>query len=386
MLRASLITIVIFALVLFQHCREPYDPAMENNVVSYLVVEGMINTDGVTTIQLSRTRRVSEKENRQVESGAVVEIESDNNNRYALADRGEGIYRSGFNALPKDRRYRLRIKTSAGREYLSTFAAVKLTPPVTVSWKQDSKGVLISGSSKDPTNQTIYYQWLTEETWEINSPLRSTFYIERTPAFRILQRTGQDRENAFQCWTNALSSNILTASTIAQSDDIVIGFPLVTILNGSDKLEVRYSILVSQYAISKEAYEFYEVMKKNTEQMGSVFDPQPSLVRGNVTSTTDPEETVIGFIDCSVASSSRIFITSQEAGNWKSSRVCQAKFVENDLTALRRELATDELGIVRAVYEFNPITGREALIGYDVANASCIDCRLRGTNVKPSFW
>src|SRR5690606_38038743 len=123
------------------------------------------------------------------------------------------------------------------------------------------------------------------------------------------------------------------------------GFTLVKIPNGSEKLTVRYSMLVSQYAISKEAYEFYEIMKNNTEKMGSVFDPQPSLVRGNITCTTDPGEIVVGFIDCSVSSSQRIFITSEEAGNWPDSRVCQTSYVQNSLTDLRRELSTDAVMI-----------------------------------------
>lgn len=371
----------------FLGCREPYDPAIENGVSSSLVVEGMINAEGVTTIQLSRTRSISEKESKQTESKAIIEIEGDNNSKFALTDQGEGVYRSAYQSLPRDRRYRLRIKTSAGKEYLSAFAAVKITPQVSVSWNQDDRGVVISASSKDLSNQTPYYQWLTEETWEINSPLRSNYRVVRTPTLMVSQRSAKDKQDAYQCWATAFSSNILTASTSAQSDDIVSGFPVVTISKGSEKLDVRYSILVSQYAISKEAYEFYEVMKKNTEQMGSVFDPQPSLIRGNIISVTDPKETVVGFVDCSIVSSSRIFITSEQAGNWKSSPDCQKKYVQNSLVDLRRELANDDIMVADAlIADYPNASGGEIILGYNLAYASCLDCRLRGNNIKPSFW
>lgn len=381
-------TFLFVIITLFLGCREPYDPSLENGVVSYLVVEGMINASGVTTIQLSRSRPLSEKEVKQFETGATIEIESDDNNRFALTDRGEGVYTSAANMLPQDRKYRLRIKTSAGKEYLSAFAAVKVTSAVTASWHRNAEGVEITASTADPSKTSLYYQWLTEETWEINSPLVSQFVVvSRTPQFSLRRRTLQERENAYRCWATLRSGNILTANTSKQSDDLVKGFPLVKIPNGSEKLAVRYSILVSQYAISKEAYEFYEVMKKNTEKMGSIFDPQPSLIRGNITCTTDPGEIVVGFIDCSVSSSQRIFITSEEAGNWKSSLVCQTSYVQNSLIDLRRELSTDAIMIADPlIADYAGPTGEEIILGYNIARADCLDCRLRGNNVKPDFW
>lgn len=379
---------LLMIITLLLGCREPYDPTLENGVVSYLVVEGMINASGVTTIQLSRTRPLSEEEIKQFETGATVEIESDNNARFALTDRGGGVYTSASNVLPQDRRYRLRIKTTAGKEYLSTFAAVKVTSAVTVSWSQNAEGVQITASTADPSNTSLYYQWLTEETWEINSALKSLWVVEsRTPRFSLRRRTPEERENAYRCWATLRSENILTANTTAQSEDMVKGFSLVKIPNGSEKLTVRYSMLVSQYAISKEAYEFYEIVKKNTEKMGSVFDPQPSLVRGNITCTTDPGEIVVGFIDCSVSSSQRIFISSEEAGNWNSSRVCQTSYVQNSLIDLRRELSTDAIMIAdHLVADYPDPTGEEIILGYNIANADCLDCRLRGSNIRPEFW
>lgn len=371
---------------MFVGCREPYDPALENKVISYLVVEGNINASGVTTIEISRTQRLSEKEVRKFETGASVEIESDNSTKYVVSDRGKGLYTSAANTLPKDRKYRLRIKTTMGKEYLSEFAAVKVTQPVTVSWSKDANGVEILANTTDPTKQSQYYQWLTEETWEIQSPL-PTFFVVLRPSIVVDRRSAQDRIDASLCWTTVRSANILTATTRAQSDDLIKGFSLQKIPNGSERLSVRYSVLVSQYAISKEAYEFYEVLKKNTEKLGSVFDPQPSLVRGNITCTTDPEEIVIGFIDCSIPTTQRIFITSKEAGDWKSSLVCQPSYLQNTLTAIRGAFPNDETMISTAlIADYPSSSGGEIILGYNIVKADCVDCRLRGNNIRPSFW
>ena len=53
-------------------------------------------------------------------------------------------------------------------------------------------------------------------------------------------------------------------------------------------------------------------LKKNTEQLGSIFDALPSQINGNIHSATNPSEPVIGYISVGNVSSQRIFITKQQ--------------------------------------------------------------------------
>ncbi len=53
-------------------------------------------------------------------------------------------------------------------------------------------------------------------------------------------------------------------------------------------------------------------LKNNTEQLGSIFDAQPSETGGNLHCKTDPTEQVIGFIGCSSQTQKRIFINRYE--------------------------------------------------------------------------
>ncbi|SKB64378.1 DUF4249 domain-containing protein [Daejeonella lutea] len=369
-------------------CREPYDPALDNNIISSLVVEGMINAEGITTINISRTQRLVEKSVRKFEAGAKVEIEGDNNSKFALTDKGDGVYASAANSLPRDRKYRLRIKTAAGREYLSDYASVKTTPPVAVTWKQDAEGVKVFANTKDPSGSSLYYHWLTEETWEIMSPLitRYRVTVRTNNTFSVGNRSAEDQQGARHCWNTVRSANILSA-TVIQSNNTISDFSLIDIPNGSEKLDIRYSVLVWQYSVSREAFEFFEVMKKNSEKMGSVFDPQPTFARGNISSISDPNELVVGFVDCSVPSSQRIFITSQEAKNWKHAIVCQTSYVANNPVDLRAALPNDNTLISTALISDTPApNGAEVILGYNVVKAECVDCRTKGNNIKPAFW
>jgi hypothetical protein len=57
-----------------------------------------------------------------------------------------------------------------------------------------------------------------------------------------------------------------------------------------------------QYAITEDAFKYYEDLKKNTEGLGSIFDPQPSLTTGNIRCLSNPAERVLGFVSASTVS------------------------------------------------------------------------------------
>ena len=116
-------------------------------------------------------------------------------------------------------------------------------------------------------------------------------------------------EQVFRCWTIDTSEEIFLFSTAGLSSDVVFENPLVHIPYASQQLSVVYSILVTQYALTKEAYEFWQNLKKNTEQLGTIFDPQPFADYGNMHCLSDPQEPVIGFISACTTQQQRIYIS-----------------------------------------------------------------------------
>ena len=78
----------IFAVgVMTYGCKEKYLPQIKDVNTNYLVVEGLINTGGDSTIySLSRTFKLNDKPIEAPEKGAIVQVESDAGETYLLPE------------------------------------------------------------------------------------------------------------------------------------------------------------------------------------------------------------------------------------------------------------------------------------------------------------
>jgi uncharacterized protein YneR len=157
--------LLLIALIPVMGCKEPYDPSLETGAQDFLIVEGFINTEGVTSIQLSRSLKLAEAGFIKPENGASLQIEGDDNTAYPLIFREKGLYQSAELDLEPGNKYRLRIRTSGGSEYLSDYSESRPSPDMEVTWDQQADGIRVYANAEDPTGQAKYYQWTYEETF-----------------------------------------------------------------------------------------------------------------------------------------------------------------------------------------------------------------------------
>ncbi|HEY4967138.1 MAG TPA: DUF4249 domain-containing protein, partial [Puia sp.] len=135
---------------------------------------------------------------------------------------------------------------------------------------------------------------------------------------------------------------------------------------------------------TRDWYEWNQKIKKNTEQLGSIFDAQPSETGGNIHCVTDPGESVIGFIGCTTETEWRIFIDRSEIPPGPISNGYE--FCQPDTVGLSQE----DIDLHFKGGILIPITYaivKNAMVGIQSSTIDCVDCRVKGgTNVKPSFW
>ncbi|MBD2757327.1 DUF4249 domain-containing protein [Spirosoma validum] len=366
-----------FLILLVGGCVDPYRPPEITAPDSYLVVNGFFNSapGTTTTIQLSRSQNLADPKTPTAETKARVTIESAHNASYALAEGSAGVYSmSGVTPLSGET-YRLHIKTAKGLDYYSDYVPVVTTPPIdSLSWRAEDDGVQINVNTHDPQNNTHYYRWEFDETWEYTAGYNSSYvYNDKTKGVDLRN------ENIYNCWGSSTSKNIITTSTTRLSRDVVSQFPLNTIAGSSIKFQSKYSILVRQYALSQAGYDYYDQLAKITQNIGSIFDPQPSQITGNIRSATNPTDLVLGFFRVGSVVTKRIYIRKSQLPSWRTLTGYESCVTD---TLTLRELQESPTGVVTTYYPPPP-----GSLQYITAPFACIDCRLRGgVNKKPDFW
>jgi hypothetical protein len=360
-------------------CRDLYDPGLVSSNESYLVVEGVLNAGaGPTNLRLTRTFKLDDSATVRGEVNAMVTVEGKDNTTRQLTMNGDGTYASPNLNLVLNQEYRLRIVTANGKEYLSEYVMAKKTPLIdSVSFRQNDKGVQIYVTTHDNTNNTRYYFWNFDETWEIRSYYFASYKYENGDLFPVLRTSA---EYVSTCWKYDNSHDILIGTSAQYQIDSLPEAPVNFIGNGDERLAERYSTLIRQYALDKKGYEFFELMKKNTESLGTIFDAQPSQVKGNIYSVSDPREPVIGYVSASTIEEKRIFIEKTDLYRWRFTQNCLSYKIANDPDSIR---AAHDGGA--EVYE--AATMGIFIIGWWFSDPPCVDCTRRGGSlIRPSYW
>jgi len=369
-------------------CKKPYNPKLAAVQTNYLVVEGVINSgQDSTTIRLTRTVTLTDSVQTVPELGAQVTVESDQNASYLLYDFGNGKYISPPLNLNASGKYRLHIRTQSGKEYISDYEPVKTTPAIdSVGFIQQNNGIQLYVNTHDPNNDTRYYRWDYTETWNFHAKYQSGFITDGT---QLVNRT--QAQQIYTCFANHSSNDIVLASSAKLANDVIYQGPLIQIASTSEKLETKYSILVRQYALTKEEYGFWQNLKKNTEQLGSIFDAQPSEVPGNIHCVTNPSEPVLGYVGVTNIQQKRIFISaSQLPETWRPvyPYQCGIDSLFYSDAAGQNQVATFLIPLGSSKFAISPILDKRGLnvLGFASADAQCADCTIRGTTTIPSFW
>lgn len=365
-------------------CRDPFNPPEVTSSAPILIVEGvLVAGQEPTRITLSRSSPLDGLSTISFEGGATVTVEGRDNSVRNLANISGGTYISQGLGLVIGQDYRLRIVTAAGREYESAFVTARETPAIdSLNFRQENDGVRLFANTRDASGNTRYYKWDYDETWEIRS------YYYATVAYRggeTVTPRQMPQEEVYRCWKYGNSTNILINTSEKLSSDVVFEAPIAFFPTGDERLGVRYSVLLRQYAIDQAGYEFYELMKRNTESMGTVFDPQPTEIGGNITCVTDPAELVLGYVTASTVSSRRYFINNNQLVNFTYQQFCMTENIKDDPDSIRAAFAGGGLMPYDALY--GP-AGNVVDTSYWLAAApDCVDCTKRGGNLTmPSYW
>jgi hypothetical protein len=364
--------------ICISQCREPFEPDFITGVNDHLVVEGFIHVGekAVTRIRLSRVAPLENTNAQQlVETSAQVAIESETGEEFLLQESAPGTYNSDSLDLNPEGTYRLVIKRSSGVEYASSFTPTIQTPAIdSIHWQVGPSGINILVSTHDSENDTKFYAWDYEETWEINSAYASNYKYENGT---VTKRFGPIVSHMRFCWKYAFPEDNHFASTEGLTQN-AMHYKFGSFGHLAERFQVKYSIIVHQRSPSEDEYRFLQLIRKNSTATGSIFGPMPAEVKGNIISTTSDEIPVIGYVGAYTTSSKRIFIYPSDIEMPPAGK-CELSVVGFDqigeFFGNQGLIPVDSIGIDQ--------DGKNIYRG---APAYCMDCRFRGDPARPDFW
>ena len=382
----------IIAFLLGSSCIDEYVQEPESQQAGVLVIEGTITGDSLVTVYVSRTVRMDQTATTGgVEHGAEVRILcSDGTQSGAGTEVEGGEYAVPYHALDMAKSYCLQVKTG-GKTYQSEFMQPMQTPPIdSLYWyKEDRKApVDIFLSTHDPSNQAKYYMWTFVEDWEFRATYPTTQYaVAKGWKDADFYDYGTDTipNPYYYCWKQQVSTDILLISTEKLSTSIVKDFPLHTFPCTDTRIENLYCISVTQKVLNQDTYQYYENKRKLLEDMGSIFSPMPSELKGNITCLENPEEQVIGFIDVANTQLKRLFINNETEGVYYDIEYNHCGIYSLGQLSPPGDAPLTPKDALNQGYRWvhNVVKGS---IQEGWSPGECVDCTINGSKNKPDFW
>lgn len=340
-----------------------------------LVVEGLItDRPGINVVKLSRSVPLNKVSTSNPLKGCTVTINDDIGNNFTLTEISAGTYVTDSSEFLGviGRKYQLKVtingSSSPNKNYESALMEMKPVPAidslyyekVTLEQRDDlvpvKEGCQVFLSTHDQSEMCKYYRWDYKETWKFQLP-----YIVPNNI----------------CWISSNSNQINIKTTTSLSENRIDGYPIVFISNKTDRLNKKYSVLINQYSMNEDEFEYWSRLESVSEETGSLYDITPSSIIGNIYCTDDPDEQVLGYFSVSAKTSKRIFIDDDFAGLPDLYNKCPTDTVfNNDTIPGLNESIWIILSYDYSMPPYKVLTTKK----------TCADCTARGSKNRPAFW
>jgi len=360
-------------------CIETFQPEL-NTAKQALVIDGQLtNLPGPYTVNLRLSSDPYTPTLNPLERAKVTIIE-ENGIEEILEETEPGIYKTSINGIQgiAGNRYKITIQTNDGKNYESPFEELKtpvaieaLSPVLETRFFEDA-GSNVDGfqfylNTGPSQNEEEYLLWFQRGTYKYQSvyPLAALYDGGLFPV--------ADPFEFKTCYATHFIKELKTYNTANLQGNSIQNFPLYFLRSDTRFLEDRYSLLVQQFTLTKEGYDFWKKLEEQIATLGSLYATQPFRVRGNLKNTADLDEETLGYFTVAGVSETRVFV-DRPLGSLYQSLVCTL-----DNTSYLRAIRTPSLWPAN-IYQ---ATGG----GRFFFENGCIDCRNVGGSIEvPDFW
>jgi hypothetical protein len=229
-----------------------------------------------------------------------VSIADDSGNKVDLFQTGPGIYSTLDTNYTGQigRTYTLTIALADGKIFQSKPEMLLPVPEieklsaefVQVLDRKLPSGYKVYVDVQDPAETNNYYRW------------SASGYSRRESTGVIVGIGGLCCTN---CW-QAFSANDVNIFSDANVNGNRIARHYVFF--SPHYARGRQYVEVSQYSLTREAYQFWKRLEEQQLRTGSLFDPQPGQAEGNIFNTANPDELALGYFSSSAVTRKRLIM------------------------------------------------------------------------------
>ncbi|MBO4754591.1 MAG: DUF4249 family protein [Bacteroidales bacterium] len=246
-----------------------------------------------------------------------------------------------------------------------------------LKWEMSLDGqyvnIMVTPAPTDTKEQ--YYRWSYEETWEVHTPLVA--FYEYVPEQDLILPVNNYLNVG---WAHANGRFSKLGSNENYQDGQINNLVVYQVHKDEDRFVYRYYTRVYQTAITREEYEYENLSRQLSYEMGGLFTPQPSALPTNIECKTANLQ-AIGYIGVSLNTTSAHVYANRNAVNHVDMRVVQ--MAEDDYLLQAPWLQLWQWGW--RVYEY--IVGSPFPPTW--TRRWCVDCTdpSWGASLeRPSFW
>lgn len=309
------LTVILGVLLFSFGCREPFSPEINDLDQGILVVEGFIEVGGgTTTIRLSMASPLYDDMPQFPVPMATITIYGENEGSWELTAGNFGEYHTA-DFLPENQEYTLAIDLSNGQRFVSDNIKPVISPDFDVTFTKEDGNVQVYGNTSG-NDEAEYFLWQYDETWVYRTPYTSFFNYDKE-AGEMVSIPMDQLTNI--CYNFDQSRRIILEASSRFENNQIFQKELLTIDSLSERLGIRYRIQARQYALDREAYIFWEGIRRNSDDIGTIFSPLPSAVGSNIRAAENPNTPVIGYISAGKSKEKVMYIDASEVAPWRTS-------------------------------------------------------------------
>ena len=258
-----------------------------------LVVEGQITNEAPPySVRLTYTGNYGnggQNPDNQYVKEAQVSVADDQGRLARFVSMGQGMYKTTDSTFRGQvgRSYSLSVVLANGKRYISNPERMPDVPVIdSISATLVKTGnfaipyaVSYAVNTRDPAPERNFYRW-------------TGYGITTRLSVGVPCSLGNPNLCNYRCWTT-VSSPVVNV----YSDEAINGNPL----RGRAILQIPIYAIgpqlidIQQYGITQTNYQFWKLYQQQNSRTGSIFDPLPAPVTGNLVNASDPVDVARGY-------------------------------------------------------------------------------------------